>query len=154
MGSGSTDTPDADTNTSSDTAEPEDDTSSTATATTDAGTDAGTGGASTSGEPPSEQPEDGMYSPCDSVVDCVGLTACLAGTDTAGQPLDSFCTLGPCDAPLAQCDPTPGGTAVPFCLPARSTGGLGTVCALDCSAGQQCPEGMQCRPLADASICS
>jgi len=95
-----------------------------------------------------------MYSSCDSIVDCIGLTACLTATDTGGQPIDPFCTAGACKSPLAQCDPTPGGTAVPICLPTDMGGVMDTVCALDCSQGQACPDGMDCRTLAGGSICS
>lgn len=118
---------------------------------TDTDTVGSSGGGSSSGEPPSEQPEDGMYSSCDSIVDCIGLTACLTATDTGGQPIEPFCTAGACKSPLAQCDPTPGGTAVPICL---LTASMETVCALDCSQGQECPDGMDCRTLAGGSICS
>jgi|GEM_PF-2246305 len=108
----------------------------------------------TSGGIPPQQPEDGMYSECVSVVDCIGLTACLTATDTSNQPIDPFCTAGSCESPLAQCDATPGGTAVPICLPVDIGGVMDDVCALDCSQGQTCPTGMQCRTLASGSICS
>ncbi|MBV1859626.1 MAG: hypothetical protein KUG77_14530 [Nannocystaceae bacterium] len=127
------------------------------TTNTDTDTDVGDTSSETSsgsGAPPSEQPEDGMYSPCGSIVDCIGLTACLTATDTGGQPIDAFCTAGACDSPLAQCDPTPGGTAVPICLPIELAGVMDTLCALDCSQGQECPDGMDCRTLAAGSICS
>ncbi|MGH1341899.1 MAG: hypothetical protein ACRBN8_10130 [Nannocystales bacterium] len=125
-----------------------------AEASTDTDPLGSSGGESTFGEPPSEQPEDGMYSSCASIVDCIGLTACLTATDTGGQPIDPFCTAGACKSPLAQCDPTPGGTAVPICLPTKTESGMDTVCALDCSQGQECPDGMDCRTLAAGSICS
>lgn len=117
----------------------------------DTGIEGTSGEASSSGAVPSEQPENGMYSSCDSIADCVGLTACLTATDTSGQAIDAFCTAGACDSPLAQCDPTPGGTAVPICLP---TDAMDNVCALDCAQGQECPDGMDCRTLAGGSICS
>lgn len=151
--SGSTDDSDADADASEETGEPGDGTSSDPS-TTDTDTGGSSGAASSSGEMPSEQPEDGMYSACDSVVDCIGLTACLTATDTGGQPIEAFCTAGSCDSPLAQCDPTPGGTAVPICLPTEIGGAMDTLCALDCSAGQECPDGMDCRTLAAGSICS
>lgn len=108
----------------------------------------------TSGAGMSEQPEDGMYSACASAVDCIGLTTCLTATDTGGQPIDPFCTAGSCKSPLAQCAPTPGGTAVPICLEVDLGGVMDSVCALDCSQGQACPMGMDCRTLEGASICS
>jgi hypothetical protein len=111
-------------------------------------------GESSGGGTPSEQPEDGMYSACGSPIDCIGLTSCLTAIDTGGQPIDAFCTDGACNSPLAQCDPTPGGTAVPICLEVDSGGVMDTVCALDCSQGQACPAGMNCRTLTGGSICS
>lgn len=116
---------------------------------TDSGSDDSSGGGL-----PTQQPDDGMYSQCGSVVDCIGLTTCLTAIDTGGQPIDAFCTAGACTSPLAQCDPTPGGTAVPICLEVDSGGVMDTVCALDCSQGQACPTGMNCRTLAGGSICS
>lgn len=101
----------------------------------------------------SEQPEDGMYSACDMASDCVGFTACLTTNDAAGQPIDPFCT-DTCTMPLASCDPTPSGTAVPSCLEVDNTGTVLTVCVLDCSGGQLCPAGMECRTLPMGSICS
>ena len=150
--SGSTDDADADGESSAGTDDPTDPSGGTSTGpSTDTDTPGSSSGGSSSGEPPSEQPEDGMYSSCDSIVDCIGLTACLTATDTGGQPIDPFCTAGACKSPLAQCDPTPGGTAVPICL---LTASEETVCALDCSQGQECPDGMDCRTLAGGSICS
>ncbi len=153
--SGSADDPnagaDVDTDADADNS-PETGDETSAAPSTDTDTDAaGTSGGSSSGGPPSEQPEQGMYSPCDSIVDCIGLTACLTATDAGGQPIEPFCTSGACKSPLAQCDPTPGGTAVPVCLP---TDTMDNVCALDCSQGQECPVGMDCRTLAGGSICS
>ncbi len=116
--------------------------------------DTDTTGGESSGGTPSEQPEDGMYSQCVSVVDCIGLTACLTVNDSSGAPIDPFCTAGSCESPLAQCDPTPGGTAVPICLPVDMAGVMDNVCALDCSMGQQCPAGMECKTLAEGAICS
>lgn len=107
-----------------------------------------------SGDEESEQPEDGMYSACASPVDCIGFTTCLTATDTGGQPIDPFCTDGACSSPLADCQPTPGGTAVPICLEVEIGGVMDSVCALDCSQGQECPAGMDCRTLTGGSICS
>lgn len=129
------------------------------TATTGDGTTGAAATGSTTESPttdsgePDQQPDDGMYSACVSVVDCIGLTTCLTATDTSGSPIEPFCTAGSCNSPLAQCDPTPGGTAVPICLPVDLGGTMDTVCALDCSVGE-CPAGMQCRVLAEGSICS
>lgn len=108
----------------------------------------------TTGAPPTQQPDEGMYSPCLSPLDCIGLTTCLTATDTSNQPIDAFCTAGSCTSPLAQCDATPGGTAVPICLPIQLGDTMDEVCALDCSAGQTCPTGMECRTLAAGAICS
>lgn len=141
-----------------DDAEPEpttpDSTNTSGPAPTSGVTTTSSGDESSGGETPSEQPEDGMYSQCGSPVDCIGLTTCLTAVDTSGQPIDAFCTAGACNSPLAQCDPTPGGTAVPICMDVDSGGVMDTVCALDCSQGQTCPAGMNCRTLTGGSICS
>jgi hypothetical protein len=47
------------------------------------------------------------------------------------------------------CDSMPGGTAAPICLTVTQ----GTVCALDCSAGQTCPGGMICAAVEGMSVC-
>lgn len=103
---------------------------------------------------PSQQPDDGMYSDCLSSVECIGLTTCLTILDGNGQATDGFCTSGGCNSPLAQCDPTPGGNSMPVCFPIEQNGIPDTVCALDCSAGQACPAGMQCQALSSGSICT
>ncbi len=102
----------------------------------------------------SQQPADGMYSDCLSSVQCIGLTTCLTVLDGNGQATDGFCTSGGCNSPLAQCDPTPGGNTMPICFPIEQNGNADTVCALDCSAGQACPAGMQCQAFSSGSICT
>lgn len=138
----------------SDASDPSDpsDTSGNSSGMTSSGS--GSTASGSSGDEESEQPEDGMYSACASPVDCIGFTTCLTATDTGGQPIDPFCTDGACSSPLADCQPTPGGTAVPICLEVEIGGVMDSVCALDCSQGQECPAGMDCRTLTGGSICS
>src|SRR5688572_16843957 len=92
---------------------------------------AATSDGSGSGGQANEQPENGMYAHCTGVP-CVGTTYCITAT-----PDDGFCT-NDCESPGVSCDSMPGGTASPICLTVTQ----GTVCALDCSAGQTCPGGM------------
>ena len=107
-----------------------------------------------SGGPPSEQPADGMYSDCLSAVECIGLTTCMTLLDGGGEVSDGFCTVGACMNAAASCDPTPGGTAVPFCFPIEQNGTADDICALDCSGGGTCPAGMECYELSAGSICA
>ncbi|MBC8073233.1 MAG: hypothetical protein IAG13_33230 [Deltaproteobacteria bacterium] len=94
-----------------------------------------------------EQPADGMYSACESAIDCVGLQGCLAVMPTVG-----FCTNGSC-VDVNTCDASPGGTATPACVAATLNAAATQVCALDCSGGKTCPGGMECLPLDAAMVC-
>jgi hypothetical protein len=86
-----------------------------------------------------QQPADGMYSACDDAADCFGLEFCETG----------FCT-SECTNAAVDCDPSPGGTALPTCF----MFGLESLCALDCSGGSTCPTPMQCTPVTTGSVCS
>ncbi len=115
----------------------EPDTTSDATSSPTSGTSEPTSSSPTSADTGTEQPEDGMYSPCVSAVDCIGLTACEQG----------FCTRSCMDTSV--CDPTPGGTAAPTCFMFDT----GLKCALSCNSGT-CPTPMQCTALATGSVCT
>ena len=100
-----------------------------------------------SGAPPvDEQPEDGMYSECVGVGECIGLTTCVLVGATG------FCSGG-CADPVQDCVPNPSATstAPPLCV--DNGAGL-MVCALSCSMGQPCPGGMDCMPLGATMVCA
>jgi len=105
------------------------------------------GGTDSSGGGVDEQPADGMYSECDSAIDCFGVQGCVAVMPNVG-----FCTNGGC-ADAASCDASPGGTATPACVAALLNGTDQQVCALDCSGGKTCPGGMECAALDAAMVC-
>ena len=92
---------------------------------------------------PDEQPSDGLYSACESVVECVGETVCVLVMPNVG-----YCSHA-CMIP-GDCGPPPGGTATQACLPDSSDM---MVCALDCSGGKTCPGGMECLPLGASMVC-
>jgi hypothetical protein len=101
-----------------------------------------------SGSPPvDEQPEDGMYSECAGVGECIGLTTCVLVGATG------FCSNAGCVDAVMDCVPNPSGTstAVPLCV--DNGAGL-QVCALSCSMGQTCPGGMACMPLGPTMVCA
>ena len=96
-----------------------------------------------------EQPASGMYSECTVPEDCVAPSnVCITINMGVG-----FCTNMGCANPAADCDPTPGGTAVPICFPIELNMMPDSSCALDCSGGQICPTGMACAVLEGGSIC-
>jgi hypothetical protein len=109
-------------------------------------TDGGSGGSS--GMPPvDEQPEDGMYSECAGVGECIGLTTCVLAGATG------FCSNAGCADPVADCDPNPSGTST--APPACVDNGAGLqVCALSCMLGQTCPGGMDCVALGASMVCA
>lgn len=118
-------------------------TSATSTPTSSAGTDA----ASTGAPPVDEQPEDGMYSACAGVGDCIGLNTCvLAGAV-------GFCSNTGCADPVANCDPNPSATATAPATCVDNGAGL-QVCALSCAGGQSCPGGMDCVALGATMVCA
>lgn len=96
-----------------------------------------------------EQPEDGMYSACETAAQCFGLTNCLVV-----QVDDAFCTNTGCTDATVDCMPSPGGTATPACVMAQIEGNPQQVCALDCSGGRTCPSPMQCLTLVGQMICA
>lgn len=94
---------------------------------------------------PDEQPADGLYSACESALDCFGTTLCVLVQGTQG-----FCSNN-C-AIAGDCGPPPAGTAPQACVTAPIGGSDMMVCALDC-AGGACPGGMECLPLGASMVC-
>lgn len=103
---------------------------------------------------PGMQPEDGMYSDCLTAGQCVGLNTCVTILDVDNNPTDGFCSNNACEDPAAECDPTPAGDTVPFCMSLVLNGVDDTVCALDCSGDTPCPGGMICWDLGGVSVCA
>jgi hypothetical protein len=99
------------------------------------------------------QPATGQYSHCLDASECVDVTLCVQ-IQMDMKTVDGFCSTFPCANAAVDCDPAPGGTAVPFCFPMTVNGMATTSCALDCGAGQTCPTGMQCFDLESASVCA
>jgi hypothetical protein len=94
------------------------------------------------------QPADGMYSPCLTADDCgFNPILCITIQDAMMNPTDGFCSETGCANPAVDCDPSPGGTATPRCMPVTVNGMALQACALDCSAGLVCPAPMQCYDL-------
>jgi hypothetical protein len=106
----------------------------------------GSDGGSSGAPPADEQPEDGMYSACAGVGECIGLTTCVLVGATG------FCSDG-CADPVQDCVPNPSAssTAPPLCV---DNGAGMMVCALSCSMGQPCPGGMDCMPLGATMVCA
>lgn len=105
------------------------------------------GGSDTGGVGPMQT---GMYADCLVPEDCVAPTnVCIVVNMTAG-----FCTNMACSNPATDCEPAPGGTAVPTCFPIELNGTPTASCALSCANGEVCPAGMTCWPLAEGSICA
>lgn len=83
-------------------------------------------------------PEEGMWSSCDTYIDCLppdhvddGTWECFG----AGGPY-AYCTTI-CET-AAECGPSPGGTAIVVCPDNIKH------CVLNCEDGKTCPEGMAC----------
>jgi len=95
---------------------------------------------------PDEQPVDGLYSACESAVECFGATVCVLVMGSLGY-CSNNCTI-PSD-----CGPPPAGTATQACVAASVGGADMMVCALDCSGGATCPGGMECLPLGATMVC-
>lgn len=126
-------------------------TSTTAPGTGDTGPDpAGSsgGGSTDDGGGNGMQPEDGMYSPCLTAQEC-GMTPilCITILDAMMNPSDGFCSETGCANAAVDCAPSPGGTAVPRCMPVTVNQMAQQACALDCSGGKVCPAPMQCYDL-------
>jgi len=99
-----------------------------------------TGGTGDTGE----QPADGPYSECATVVDCFGATTCAVVMPGVG-----FCTNACVTA--AECAAAPGGSTTLACVPNGAPDML--VCALDCVGGGGCPGGMVCQPFGATMVC-
>jgi hypothetical protein len=110
------------------------------------GTDGSSDGGSSGMPPVDEQPEDGMYSECTGVADCIGLNTCVLVGATG------FCSNAGCADPVADCLPNPSATATAPALCVDNGAGL-MVCALGCASGQTCPGGMACMPLGATMVC-
>ena len=113
------------------------------------------GEASTTSEPvDGDQPDNGMYSHCTMVGECVGLNTCVTILDAEGNPFDGFCSNDMCEDPAADCDPSPGGDATPTCVNITLGGEPATACALDCTGGLSCPNGMVCYEDDGVPVCA
>lgn len=107
-----------------------------------------TGSDGSSGAPPvDEQPEDGMYSECMGVGDCIGLVTCVLVGATG------FCSNAGCVDPVADCVPNPSATSTAPAACVDNGAGL-QVCALSCAGGQTCPGGMMCVGLGATMVCA
>ncbi len=115
-----------------------------------------TGVAEVTGDPTAGmQPADGLYSHCLSGAECDPIPAlCITIQDMDDNPMDGFCSITPCVNPAVDCVPTPGGTALPACMPVTLDGMATNACALDCSGGMTCPTGMTCYTLEFGMICA
>jgi hypothetical protein len=126
--------------------------------TTDLGTSsAGTtmSGEETGDVPTGMQPVDGLYSHCLTGRECDPIPAlCITINDMNDTPIDGFCSITPCTNAAVDCVPTPGGTALPACMPVTLDGTPTNACALDCSGGATCPAGMTCQNLTVGMICA
>jgi hypothetical protein len=94
------------------------------------------------------QPMDGMYAPCLTAQECGVVPAlCITIQDADMNDIDGFCSEIECVNPAVDCDASPGGTAVPRCMPATVNDMAEQACALDCSNGLTCPPPMTCYDL-------
>lgn len=91
------------------------------------------------------QPMDGMYSPCLTAEECgFDPILCITIQDADMNDIDGFCSETGCGNPAVDCAASPGGTAVPRCMPTTVNGMAMQACALDCSNGMTCPPPMMC----------
>ncbi|MCH9681018.1 MAG: hypothetical protein K0V04_06270 [Deltaproteobacteria bacterium] len=91
------------------------------------------------------QPPVGMYSSCRMLEECgPAPDLCVTLFGLGGTLLGGFCSQTGCDDPVADCDPSPGGTAVPVCVEVNVEGMDEFVCALDCEDEATCPDPMEC----------
>ncbi|MEX1366306.1 MAG: hypothetical protein AB1Z98_24490 [Nannocystaceae bacterium] len=110
------------------------------------------GGSTDDGGGNGMQPANGMYSSCLVAGDCDFL--CITLTDDLGAVLGGFCSDFPCINPAIDCDPSPGGTAIPSCIGIEINMVPDTACYLDCTGGLSCPSPMVCEPVVGGlSIC-
>lgn len=105
------------------------------------------GADASTGAPVDEQPQDGMYSQCAGVGECIGLTTCVLVGGTG------FCSNAGCDDPVADCLPNPSATSTAPAACVDNGAGL-QVCALSCAGGQSCPGGMDCLALGASLVCA
>ena len=146
---------------SSGAAEEEDDTSSSGAAdvSSSGGADVSTSGPdpATTGVDPTAggggQPATGQYSHCLDAAECMGVNLCIQ-IQMDMMVVDGFCTSYPCANAAVDCDPSPGGTATPICMPVNVNMMDTNACALDCSGGKTCPTGMECLALTSGSVCA
>lgn len=95
-------------------------------------------------DPTDGQPTEGMYAPCLEGTDCGNMTnLCIQSVDADMTPIDGFCSTTGCANPATDCDPAPGGTAMPACVPITVNNMAQMACALNCQ-GLVCPTGMVC----------
>ncbi|MCA9652530.1 MAG: hypothetical protein H6712_20945 [Myxococcales bacterium] len=102
-------------------------------------------GSTDDGGPTGMQPASGMYSACTVADDCDSL--CITIQDDMGVVQGGFCSDYPCTNPAIDCDPSPGGTAVPACIGVEINGTPDTACYLDCTGGLSCAPPMVCTPI-------
>jgi len=110
-----------------------------------------TGGSSGGVDPTDGQPADGMYSPCLQAAECAPLSLCIQSVDADMNPIDGFCSATGCSNPAMDCDPAPGGTATPVCVPITVNAMAQMACALNCQ-GLVCPTGMMCLNFTDLGM--
>lgn len=91
------------------------------------------------------QPADGMYSDCLDAEPCgFNPNLCITIQDADMMNIDGFCSTTGCANPAMDCDPSPGGTAVPICMPTTVNNMMLQACALSCAGGMTCPLPMMC----------
>jgi len=123
------------------------DTSSTSATTVDPTLDGSSSGGPI--DPTDGQPADGMWSMCTVAMDCGNLPIlCITNADMT----DGFCSTTGCTNAAVDCDPAPGGTAVPACVPITVNDVDEMACALNCAGGLLCPAGMVCMNFADLGM--
>lgn len=91
------------------------------------------------------QPQSGMWMPCEVPQDCDYSPAlCITVTDDGGNVLGGFCSDVGCQAPAADCAPSPNGVATPVCVDVVVNMMDDSACALQCTGGIACPVPMEC----------
>jgi hypothetical protein len=100
-------------------------------------------------DPTDGQPADGMWSMCTVAMDCAMMPALCITNEGAS---DGFCSAIDCANPAADCDPSPGGTAMPACAPITVNGMAEQACVLSCAGGLVCPTGMVCMNFTDLGM--
>lgn len=87
--------------------------------------------------------ETGGPLPGEAFSDCIDKGDC--DDDWCLHPANEtgFCTYACTSTGIDSCDPIPGGTAIPTCLPVDTD----EVCALDCGGNKSCPSDMRCEQI-------